>query len=345
MRAVRQPVDECVRQRPRSGRRGRSCSAVAELRLFAPVIVIVEPCGGTATTSGADGKEAATCTVGGGRRRNVGRRRGECDASLLSTGWGNLWMVDWWGLPKSAVFLCRRKRGQGESSVFPLFPPVSPLSAVSVSHPLEGFSHLAPVEPRALSCLIFWVRWRTTLRFWRRRSSSCYHCEGGDPCLPSGVVVEARGERISASSWRRREMNRPLRGRGVWKTTPTSSPSRSNARARARARERVPPSSSRVLRQPRELKTHGYRVSRVENPRVSSRNEDSLERQFWSIAITRPTQETTYLSLFWCIFSRGTLIKSTQCRYYKTVTLRLYEGTILLSHHSRQNRNCNSNLW
>lgn len=209
---------------------------MAELRLFAPVVVIVEPCGGTATTSGADGKEAATCTVGDGRRRNVGRRRGECDASLLSTGWGNLWMVDWWGPPKSAVFLCRRKRGQGKSSVFPLFPPVPPLSAVSVFHPLEGFSHLAPVEPRALSCLIFWARWRTTLRFWRRRDS-CYHCEGGDPCLSSRVVVEARGERISASLKKTR--NEPP---SSWTWSSEDHPhffplliERARARARARA--------------------------------------------------------------------------------------------------------------
>lgn len=35
------------------------------------------------------------------RRVKAGRMR------LLSTGWGNLRMVDWWGPPKSAVFLCR----------------------------------------------------------------------------------------------------------------------------------------------------------------------------------------------------------------------------------------------
>lgn len=172
--------------------------------------------------------------------------------------------------------------------MFPLFPPVPPLSTVSVFHPLEGFSHLAPVEPRALSCLIFWARWRTTLRFWRRRNS-CYHCEGGDPCLLS------RGG--GRSAWRAnfRELEKDAKrtalfGRGVRKTTPTSSPSSANTLARARARERMPPSSSRVLRQPRESKTHGYRVSRVENPCVSSRNnEDSSERQFWSIATTRST--------------------------------------------------------
>jgi len=49
----------------------------------------------------------------------------------------------------------------GEQRAFPPPPPRSPLSRVSVSHPLEGFSHLAPVEPRALSSLIFRARWRT----------------------------------------------------------------------------------------------------------------------------------------------------------------------------------------
>lgn len=185
-----------------------------------------------------------------------------------------------------------KERPGGKNSVFPLFPPVPPLSAVSVSHPLEGFSHLAPVEPRALSCLIFLARWRTTLRFcWRL--NCCYHCEGGDPCLPPRVVVEARGERISASLKKTR--NEPPSSDAEFGRPPPLLPPLD--RTRARARERVPPSSSRVLRQPRESKTHGYRVSRVENPRVLSRNnEDSSERQFWSIAITRPTGNDVFVT-------------------------------------------------
>lgn len=107
---------------------------------------------------GLAGRGVAMRTIGGGRRWNIGRRRGECDTSLCSTGWGNLRTLNWWGPPKYPRSFPLGERGarlgreSGVSS--PLLPLLdSPLSAVSVSHPLEGFSHLAPAEPRALSPL------------------------------------------------------------------------------------------------------------------------------------------------------------------------------------------------
>lgn len=142
------------------------------------------------------------------------------------------------GAPEVRGLSLSVKEGSGgKNSMFPLFPPVPPLSAVSVSHPLEGFSHLAPVEPRALSCLIFLARWRTTLRFcWRR--NCCYHCEGGDPCLPPRVVVEARGERISASLKKTR--NEPPSSDAEFGRPPPLLPPLDRTRARARASACLP---------------------------------------------------------------------------------------------------------
>lgn len=80
-----------------------------------------------------------------------------------------------------------------------------------------------------------------------------------------------------------------LFGRGVRKTTPTFSPSQANARARARASACLPLRrgclDSLENRRHTGTEFHGWRTRacRLET------TEDSSERQFWSIAITRPT--------------------------------------------------------
>lgn len=153
-----------------------------------------------------------------------------------------------------------RKRGaRGTAAWFPLPRPRSPLSAVSVSHPLEGFSHLAPVEPRALYSLTLRARWRTTgppadhpdgILTVTARIITVIGGGGGcvRVCRPTrGLAVAAneisRGPREQGTSSRKRTA---LFGRGVRKTTPTSFPLSSGdtrvnvcARARARARARM----------------------------------------------------------------------------------------------------------
>lgn len=185
---------------------------------------------GTATmTPGISGEEAATVHRRGWEAVEHRAKAGRMRRITLPDGVGHLTNgAAWWGPLKPAVFL--RERGdQGESSVFPLPPsPLSPpLSAVSVSHPLEGFSHLAPVEPRALFSLTFRARWRTRRRttpIHRRRQKHYYHCEGGDPRMPPRVAVEKR----AATRANLREPEEDAKRTALFavrKTTPTSSPS------------------------------------------------------------------------------------------------------------------------
>jgi len=133
------------------------------------------------------------------------------------------------------------------------------------------------------------------------------HRGGGVPRLPPrGLAAATHGERVSRPK-PRPEANRPLRTRSLARPPPLLPPLErvraERAPARARARERAPPSSSRVLRQPRESKTHGYRVPRVENPRVCpTRDRPPVQRRLSATVIgdDKTVNATTFRARFRC---------------------------------------------
>lgn len=158
--------------------------------------------------------------------------------------------------------------GERAACLPPLSPPLFPPLCRLCLSPFGGVqSSRASRATRTLSSLTFWPRWRTP---------------ENHPVIPATTtaLLSSRGwrpaTRVAAAAVETRDEGQNLRG---FEEDAKSEPPSSDVgrpppllppleQTRARARALAPPSSSRVLRQPRESKTHEYRVSRVERTRA-----------------------------------------------------------------------------
>lgn len=237
----------------RSGRRGRSRAAVAELRLSAPVVVVVgrrSGAAGIATTPAASWEGATTLFIGGGRRWSDGRRRGECDAYCSRRGGASSNNLLVGTLKTRGLSLSVKEGPGGDRRVSPPYtsfgPPLrrlclSPFGGVqssrasratrtllsdipgSVENPENRIDH--PIFLRGDKSVIIddgvasLVCRRHRRRLRRRRRRHRRRQRRG-----SGVVVETRAPRANLREPEEDAKRTALLGRGVRKTTPTSSP-------------------------------------------------------------------------------------------------------------------------